>query len=285
MKVMVFGRGGWLAQKFADSFDTVVCPADVMNVPDITDLIMGNVPDVVINCAGKTGRPNIDWCAENEDNMSATRHVNSIAPSILQACCRITGARLVHLSSGCLWEEGEDLKEEVNPVPPSFYSQTKSEGEAVLQRDGGEAGPNLIIRLRMPFDGSGNQRCLISKLTKYEKVISIANSLTYIPDLVDAVHHLIHSGDTGVYNVVNPGPVTGEQILEAYKKHVDPSHEFELVTMDYLLENGHCTQGRSNCTLNGDKLAATGFQMPLAVTRLEEAMINLGKLKKDGKLG
>jgi hypothetical protein len=37
--------------------------------------------------------------------------------------------------------------------------------------------------------------------------------------------------------------------------------------------------------LNGDKLAATGFQMPLAVTRLEEAMINLGKLKKDGKLG
>ena len=60
MKVMVFGRGGWLAQKCADSFDTVVCPADIMSVPDITDLIFENVPDVVINAAGKTGRPNID---------------------------------------------------------------------------------------------------------------------------------------------------------------------------------------------------------------------------------
>lgn len=276
MKVLVFGRGGWLAEKCAAAFETEVSNADIMSVPEITDIFYDTKPDVVINCAGKTGRPNIDWCAENDDNMKVTRYVNSIAPAIMQANCRLHGARLVHLSSGCLWEEGEELTEETLPVPPSFYSQTKMEGEAVLQRHKGEAGPNLIIRLRMPFDGSGNQRCLISKLSKYKKVISQPNSLTYIPDLMEAIKHLVKIDAHGVYNVVNPGAVTGEQILELYKQHVDPNHEYELVTMDYLLENGHCTQGRSNCTLSGAKLAATGFVMPPAIQRVEEAMVKLG---------
>ena len=187
----------------------------------------------------------------------------------------MVGARLVHLSSGCLWEHGEDVKEDTMPVPPSFYSQTKMEGEAVLGRDGGDS-PNLILRLRMPFDGSGNQRCLISKLSKYPKVISYPNSLTYIPDLIDAIHHLVKINATGVYNVVNPGAVSGEEVLELYKQHVNPNHEYELVTMDYLFTNKLCTQGRSNCTLNGDKLAATGFEMTPAIQRVEEAMVLLG---------
>lgn len=276
MKTLVFGRGGWLAEKCAKAFNTEVSSADILSVPQVTDIIYSSVPDVVINCAGKTGRPNIDWCAASNDNMRQTRYVNSIAPATLQACCRLVGARLVHLSSGCLWESGEDITEDTLPVPPSFYSQTKMEGEAVLQRDRGEAGPNLIIRLRMPFDGSGNQRCLISKLSKYKKVISMPNSLTYIPDMIAAIQHLVKIEATGVYNVVNPGAMTGEQILELYRQYVDKSHEYELVTMDYLLNNGYCTQGRSNCTLSGDKLAATGFTMPPARQRLEEAMARLG---------
>jgi hypothetical protein len=76
--------------------------------------------------------------------------------------------------------------------------------------------------------------------------------------------------------VVNPGAITGEEILELYKKHVDPAHEYELVSMEYLLENNLCTQGRSNCTLNGNKLATTGFEMPPAIQRVEEAMVKLG---------
>jgi dTDP-4-dehydrorhamnose reductase len=275
MKVLVFGRGGWLANKFAEAFETEVSSADITSVSQVTDVIYSTLPDVVINCAGKTGRPNIDWCAASDENMKQTRYINSVAPAIIQAGCRLTGARLVHLSSGCLWESGENLAEEVWPVPPSFYSQTKMEGEAVLQRDGGEAGPNLIIRLRMPLDGSGSQRCLISKLSKYPKVISMPNSLTYIPDLVDAVKFLVKEDCTGVYNVVNPGAVTGEEILELYKRHVDANHEYELVTMDYLLEQGLCTQGRSNCTLSGDKLAKAGFEMPPAIQRLEEALVRL----------
>ena len=272
---MVFGRGGWLAQKCADAFDTEVSQADILSVPQITDIIYASPPDVVINCAGKTGRPNIDWCAASPENIRQTRYVNSIAPAILQAACRLTGARLVHLSSGCLWEEGTDITEDTMPVPPSVYSQTKMEGEAVLGRDGGDS-PNLIIRLRMPFDGEGGPRCLISKLAKYKKVISYPNSLTYIPDLIEAIQHLVKINATGVYNVVNPGAVTGEEILELYKQHVDDEHDYELVTMEYLLAEKLCTQGRSNCTLNGDKLTAAGFDMPPARQRLEEAMVKLG---------
>jgi hypothetical protein len=93
---------------------------------------------------------------------------------------------------------------------------------------------------------------------------------------MDAIKHLVKINARGVYNVVNHGAVTGEQILALYKQHVDENHDYELVTMQYLLDNGHCTQGRSNCTLSGAKLAATGFEMPPAIQRVEEAMVKLG---------
>jgi len=268
MKVLVFGRNGWLAHKFADAFDGEVSQADVTSVQQVTDAIYSAAPDVVINAAAKVGSPNIDWCAKNSVNMRMTRYVNSISPALIQGCCRLTGARLVHLSSGCLWEFGENLTEEEPPEPPSFYSRTKVDGESMLEG----SKDAIILRIRMPFDDSDSHRSIINKLARYKKVISLPNSLTYIPDLIGATKHLLHKDASGIFNVVNTGGVTGEQILDLYRRHVDNNHEYELVTMDYLLENGLCTEGRSNCTLSGDKLAATGYQMPPAMQRLEEAM-------------
>ena len=42
-------------------------------------------PDVVINCAGKTGRPNVDWC---EDHKEETVRANVTGPLILLDECR-----------------------------------------------------------------------------------------------------------------------------------------------------------------------------------------------------
>ena len=272
MKVLILGRGGWLAGKFAEAYDTKVCPANILQYSEVEEAIAEAKPDVVINCAGKTGRPNIDWCVETTHNQRTTHLVNAAALTIISAACQKHDAKLVHLSSGCLWTSGKDITETASTDAPSFYSQSKVDGEMNL-----DWSRDLIIRLRMPFDDTDSQRSLISKLTKYSKVISEDNSLTYIPDLVDAVKHLVDNKHVGVYNVVNKGAVNGEQILKLYKKIVDPTHEYELVTMKYLLDNKLCTEGRSNCTLSGAKLEATGFDIPPAIQRLEEAMKALAK--------
>lgn len=272
MKVVVFGRNGWLAQKFADSYNIDVSSVDILNVAELTDFIFRETPDVVINCAGRTGTPNIDWCNANDQNRLNTRTVNSIAPAILQANCKLIGARFVHISSGCIWNGGVDLDESSNPSSPSFYAETKVDGEKVIDKE-----ESLIIRLRMPFDGSGSPRCLISKLIKYPKIISIQNSVTYIPDLVSAVKHLIDNNERGIFNIVNDGTISGRDILERYKNNVDKNHIYEIVDMEYLMHNNLCLDGRSNCTLSNSKLLKAGFRMPDAIERLDQAIENLSK--------
>ena len=65
---------------------------------------MEHRPEVVINCAGKTGRPNVDWCDAHPDE---TLRVNVTGAITLLEECRRLGIYLVHLSSGCIYE-GED---------------------------------------------------------------------------------------------------------------------------------------------------------------------------------
>ena len=45
----------------------------------------------------------------------------------------------------------------------------------------------LNLRIRMPITAEKNPRNFITKITSYEKVCSIANSMTVLPDLLPCV--------------------------------------------------------------------------------------------------
>ena len=65
MSTLVFGAG-FLGQRFAREL-----PGATLSTVDITDrqavdaAIRNARADVVVNAAGKTGRPNVDWCETN----------------------------------------------------------------------------------------------------------------------------------------------------------------------------------------------------------------------------
>jgi len=265
VKVIVFGDG-WLGNLFAEKMKGQVVGVDILDFDAVKRAVYDHKPDVVINAVGKTGRPNIDWCEESEDNKRLTRYSNDYAISILREVV-VPCAKLVHLSSGCLWEWGEDYSEMVDPDPPSFYSKTKADGEKRLRLTDA-----LIVRIRMPFDGSGSPRCLLSKLLKYKTMISYPNSLTYVPDLIDAVEHLVELQESGVFNVVNTGAVSAREIISAYRTIHTCDMEREFITIEELASRGLIRTGWSNTILSNEKLLRTGFEMPKARDRISECL-------------
>jgi len=219
-------------------------------------------PEAVINCAGKTGRPNVDWC---EDHRAETLRANVTGVLVLLEECLARGARLVHLGSGCIYtgDNGGRGWAEHDPAnfDGSFYSRTKAWSDQVLR-----AFPALNLRLRMPFDGTHGERSLISKLRRYPRVLTERNSLTCIPDLISAATRLIDGGATGTFNVVNPGAMSPYDVMVRYRAVVDPTHQFEPLSVGQLGEVA--SAGRSNCILNTDKLRAAGIALP----HVEEAV-------------
>ena len=271
MKILVFGAKGYIGNEFVSLFgeDAIASAIDIGDAEAVAAALDEYQPDVVINAAGKTGKPNIDWC---EDHKEETIYSNVTGPKVLLEECSKRNIYWVHMSSGCIYEGdngGAGFTEEDAPnFTGSFYSTTKGEIDQYL-RD----YPVLILRIRMPFDGSGNPRTLISKIKKYDRVLDVQNSITYIPEFLAAAKTLIEKRCTGIYNIVNPGSMSPYQIMERYKEIVDPSHTFEKLSLEQLSEVA--TAGRSNCILNCDKLAKEGITLQpieMAVQSALEAM-------------
>lgn len=257
-KILIFGKNGWLAQKFNDFFDnSQISEVDITDLSAINAELDSIKPDIVINAAGKTGRPNIDWC---EDNDKETLIANVIGPRNLSRACSKRNIYWVHLSSGCIFQglgpKDKGFTENDLATPPSWYSWTKYFADQFLKDK-----PVLIIRLRLPIDVVPNPRNLINKLIKYPKVIDDKNSVTVVPDLLRAVKELIEVKATGIYNVVNPGIISPAEIMSIYKKIVDPNHKFEVIQTEQLYKQGLASAARSNCYLNTNKLQAQGIKL------------------------
>jgi dTDP-4-dehydrorhamnose reductase len=132
-------------------------------------------------------------------------------------------------------------------------------------------GGILILRLRMPFDGSQSDRNLIMKVRKYSRVLDTENSLTSVPDFLTVARSLIEKRATGTYNVVNPGAISPYRIMELYREIVDPGHTFEKLTRAEL--PGEVRAGRSNCILSTAKLAREGITLEPVDAAIRRALM------------
>jgi len=256
MKGLVFGKG-YLGKRIADYMGYEISNHRVGD-PDLLELCLKlENPDIVINAAGKTGRPNIDWC---EDHKEETVFGNVVVPVLLSTKCSELGIKFVHIGSGCVYDggnngQGYSEEDEPNFYGPQFYAKTKIDSERILKNL-----PGLLLRIRMPIDDHPDERNLIDKLKKYSKLIDAQNSMTTVPHLLQAMKHLIDEDKEGIYNVVNSGTISAKEIMEMYKDIIDSAHSFEVISLDEL---DSMTKGkRSNCYLRNDKLRDAGFEMP-----------------------
>ena len=75
----------------------------------------------------------------------------------------------------------------------------------------------------MPITGNMNARNFINlKITTYEYICSIPNSMTVLPELLPKVLDMMKNNVTGTMNLTNPGFISHNEILEMFKEIVDP---------------------------------------------------------------
>lgn len=191
-------------------------------------------PTHVLNAAGITGRPNIDWC---ETNKPETIRTNVIGTLNLADLCLERDIHCTVYATGCIFvydekhPEGSGIgfTEEDEPnFDGSFYSQTKGYMEPMLKEF-----PNcLILRVRMPISDDLIHRSFVTKIVKYERVVNIPNSMTILTEMLPASLAMAKAGLTGVYNFTNPGVISHNEVLDLYTKYIDPTYAYKNFTVE-----------------------------------------------------
>lgn len=311
--VLLLGATGYIGTAFAEELSrrgrdfrpVSRRETDYTRFGPLLDLLRRAKPEFLVNCAGFTGRPNVDAC---EAAKADTLHGNVLLPQTVAHACAAAGVPWGHVSSGCIytgakirdiegrWSTVPDLMrpdllatvktdrgrlrgftEEDPPnfsfrAPPcSFYSGTKALGEEAVVG----IGESYVWRLRIPFDGQDGPRNYLSKVQRYAKVYDNVNSVSHRGDYASACLDCWEKRvPWGVYNVTNPGWVTTRDVVDLVQKHVAPHRTFEYWGDDAEFYKVAAKTPRSNCVLDTGKLLAAGIRIRSVGEAMEHSLKN-----------
>lgn len=107
-----------------DLSDRVVSGVDVENMDTLTSLFAKARPDVVINCIGL-----VKQLAKAHDPLAAIP-INALLPHRLARLCDVAGARLVHMSTDCVFSGAKGMYTESDiSDAKDLYGRSKYLGE------------------------------------------------------------------------------------------------------------------------------------------------------------
>ena len=211
-------------------------------------------PTHIINAAGLTGRPNVDWCESHKREVVQT---NVLGVLNLVDVAKTRELHVTNFATGCIYNyddvqtvSGAGFSEtDVPNFTGSYYSKTKVIVEELLK----EYDNVLQLRLRMPIDENlQNPRNFIHKIATYSKVVNVPNSMSVLTELVPLAVQAAVRGLTGTYNFTNPGVISHNEVLELYKKYCD--NDFTWVNFSLAEQSQVLAAPRSNNRLNTSKL-------------------------------
>jgi dTDP-4-dehydrorhamnose reductase len=307
--ILLLGATGYVGQAFAralrrrkDSFIPLSRKAfDYTQFEFLFDYVRKIGPDLVVNAAGTPDSPSGD--AGELERMEMLQ-MNTLLPQTIARVCALTNTAWAHVSSGSIYsgakvfENGrlrveEDLCQpatrelfmahpekfrgfsEVDEPnfsfkrsPCSFYSGTKALAEEAVRNT-----PCYIWRFRLPFNEQDEPLNFLSQLQDGLKLHNAINSLSHLDDCVSACLELWERRAAfGIYNVVNPGAVCTQEVVQMIQRILKPAGRFQL--MVYNGESGHVDRKvlRADCILDVSKLLKTGVKLPTVNEALEGSL-------------
>jgi dTDP-glucose 4,6-dehydratase len=241
MKILVYGSKGWIGNQFIEILKDKKLEfyhgiARVDSEKNVLQEIKTFNPTHVVSFIGRThGKigqqvfTTIDYL-EQEGKLVENVRDNLFSPLLLAEICTTLGIHYTYLGTGCIFKFDEDhpFGEEINGFKensrPNFFGSSYSIVKGFTDRLMGLFNKSVLnLRIRMPITGSPNPRNFITKIVNYEKVCSVPNSMTVLPELLPMVLDMMEKGITGTVNLTNPGLISHNEILEMYKEIVDPT--------------------------------------------------------------
>ncbi len=222
---------------------------------------------------------------EQEGKLYENIRDNLFGPMVLAMVCKEMRVHFTYLGTGCIFEY-----DEAHPLSEPITGRSEGVNMNTMMRRGedGEEGagesmgfreedrPNffgssysvvkgftdrlmhmfeddvLQLRIRMPITGRRGPRNFITKIATYQRVCSIPNSMTVLPDLLPIALRMMRERKTGTYNFTNPGVIAHNEILRMYQEIVDENFTWQNFTVE---EQGEVIASkRSNNYLDTTKL-------------------------------
>lgn len=240
MKILVYGHRGWIGSQFVDMLvnKSVLFLEGKARADDINEVekeINTYNPTHVVSFIGRTHGKigdkqynTIDYL-EEEGKLYENVRDNLFSPFVLANICTKYNIHYTYLGTGCIFKFddehpfGEETNGFTEDSAPNFFGSSYSVVKGFTDKIMKLYEPNVLnLRVRMPITGQENSRNFITKIVNYEKVCSVPNSMTVLPELLPYVLDMMRNGTTGTINLTNPGLINHNEILEMYKEIVNP---------------------------------------------------------------
>ena len=270
MLILIYGSNGWIGSQFVSllksrNINFVKGKSRVNSIEDVNAELEQINPTHVVSFIGRThGKigekvyTTIDYL-EQEGKLVENVRDNLFSPIILAHLCCKREIHYTYLGTGCIFKFDQEhpFGEEENGFSesslPNFFGSSYSIVKGFTDQLMSLYKDSVLnLRIRMPITGEKNGRNFITKIVNYEKVCSVPNSMSVLPELLPFVIDMMEKGKTGTINLTNPGLVSHNEILEMYKEIVDPSFTWKNFSQEE--QRAILAADRSNNFLDTSKL-------------------------------
>ena len=294
-KIIVYGSKGWIGSQFVDILkhsgkDYVCLNTRIENTEDIKRDIEQHNPTHIVSFTGRThgqidGKKysTIDYL-EQPGKLKENIRDNLLGPLLLSKVCRKHRIHYTYLGTGCIfkYDENHAYEKEENGFKeadlPNFFGSSYSIVKGAtdqLIRLTEDTPTTLNLRIRMPITNIDNPRNFITKITTYENICSIKNSMTVLPELLPIVLNMMEKQYVGTMNLTNPGLISHNEILTMYKQYVDPHFTWKNFTIEQQSEI--LASDRSNNYLDTTRLESLYPNIKNIKDSVEECLKNYVK--------
>lgn len=275
MRVLVFGANGWIGQQFLrNTTHTVqIAQSRPEQYKSAADEIAEVAPQVVCSFIGRThgpGSPTIDYL-EQPGKLKENMRDNYIAPMHLAEICEKQGIRFVYLGTGCIFTYTDEKRIFTEDDEPNFFGSSYSIVKGYTDQEIRKFKTTLQLRIRMPISAEPSGRNFIDKIVSYKNICSIPNSMTVLDDMWPIIDRMIERSIVGTYNLVNPGLVDHNWVLQQYKAILDPDHTWNSVSYDEQMQ--FIKSHRSNNELSTTKLEAFCQDEQIPLPTIKESIL------------
>ena len=256
MRWLVYGSNGWIGgmvvKLLRKQGETVIKAKERADVEiGVEAEFATSNADRVLCLIGRTHGPGystIDYLEQKGKLVENVRD-NLYSPLVLALLGQKYGIHVTYLGTGCIFTYSEEQRLFQERDSPNFFGSGYSTVKGFTDRLMHFFEDSVLnLRIRMPIVGYHHPRNFVSKITSYEKICSIPNSMTVLEDMLPVMIDLALKKTTGTINLTNPGTVEHNEILELYQKYVDPTFVWANFTQEEQAKI--LLSGRSNNELD-----------------------------------
>jgi len=280
--ILLVGSSGYIGKEFAKQLEINNLKFISLSHKECTrsyliNLIKEYDIKYIINCAAFVGKPNIEVCEFQKDKCIEG---NILLPILLKEVCEQADIIYGHISTGCLYN-GESLSPKgynENDEPNftfeknncGFYTGSKALTEKIVK----QYSKSYIWRIRLPFENVNNNRNYISKIIKYDTLITEANSITNKKEFVNAcVQSIIKQIPFGIYNITNTGSISALDIVQKLQNTIMPNKKATFLSMEDFYKK-ISSMPRSNCVTDNSKILSAGIHMSDVDRAIDDCLNN-----------